>query len=115
MCTFLIVADITRDRLDGVFRDAGKVNWHQVVKDFPSFNKSCLIEVLTIWLSQQKSKDPWILWRKLAASVESLKEGSEDTEELKFQLGIGYKLRLQFGVGKIQNLLGDIFASNFVE
>ena len=106
MCTFLIEAKITRDKLEPVFRGASRVNWHLVVEKFPSFNKSCLIEVLTIWLSQQKGKDPWMYWRKLAASVESLKEGSEDPKEVKCQLGIGYKLRLRFGVGKMQNLSG---------
>ena len=108
MCTFLIDLEITRDRMDDVFREASQVNWHQVVENFPSINKSCLIEVLTKWFSQQEGKDLWIVWRKLAASVESLKEGSEDPKEVKHQLGIGYKLRLRFGVGtcKIQNLLG---------
>ena len=72
------------------------------------------MEVLTKWLLKQKGKDPWIYWRRLAASVESLKNDSEDPKEVRCQLGIGYKLRLQFGVGKIQNLLGGLFPSDFV-
>ena len=109
MCTFLIdQVEITRERMKDVFRDANKVNWHLVVEKFSSFNESCLIEGLTKWLSQQKDKDPWMYWRNLAASVESLKESTEDslTKEEKIQLGIGYKLRLRFGVGKIRTLLG---------
>ena len=100
---YFIVAEVTRERMDDVFRDASKVNWRQIVETFSSFNKSCLIEVLMKWLSQQESKDPWILWRRLAASVESLKDGSEDPKEVKCQLGIGYKLRQKLGVGKIEN------------
>ena len=109
MCTFFIEVETDRDRLDAVFTDASQVNWLQVVEDFPNFNTSCFMEVLTKWLSQQKDKDPWIVWRSLAASVESLKDGSKNPKEVKCQLGIGYKLRLRLGVGKIINLLEGLF------
>ena len=99
--TFLVGFEVNEQSLCDVFREASPVDWHQIVKklELPTnFSHLCLIEVLLIWRNQQSSKDPWMIWRKLAALIEGMKD--DDSEQVKAQLGIGYKLRLLSGVGR---------------
>lgn len=108
--------EISQESVCDVFREASTIDWHKVVESFPSFNDSCLIKVLLLWHEGEDCKDPWIVWRKLAALIESMKDYDprqvpedgdprqvpEDgiSEQVKHQLGIGHKLRLLSGVGK---------------
>ena len=101
--------EITRESMSDVFMDASTVDWHMVAKSFPSFNDSCLIEVFLLWHKDEDCKDPWIVWRKLAALIERMKDDDPKQvpdddhmpipKQVKLQLGIGYKLRLLSGVG----------------
>ena len=99
--TFLVGVEVNEQSLCDVLWEASPVDWNQVIKtlELPTnFSHLCLIEVLLIWRNQQSSKDPWMIWRKLAALIEGMKGG--DSEKVKVQLGIGYKLRQMSGVGR---------------
>ena len=112
---------MSQDSMHAVFRelDASTVDWHHVAKNSQGFNGSCLIEVLLVWHDQQHDKDPWKIWRKLAALIETIKDDDPNQlkdddpqdddhkpipEQVKVQLGIGYELRLQSGVGRCISL-----------
>ena len=104
-----IGVEISQDSMCDVFMEASTVDWHKVVETFPSFNRSCLIQVLLLWHEGEDCKDPWIIWRKLASLIESMKNDDPNhnpdddhtpiPKQVKSQLGIGYELRLKSGVG----------------
>ena len=104
-----IGVEISQDSMCDVFMEASTVDWHKVVETFPSFNRSCLIQVLLLWHEGEDCKDPWIIWRKLASLIESMKNDDPNHDpdddhtpipkQVKSQLGIGYELRLKSGVG----------------
>lgn len=103
-----IGVEISQDSMSDVFMEARTVDWCKVVETFPSFNVSCLIQVLLLWYEGEVRKDPWIIWRKLASLIESMKDDDPNQDvddhtpipkQVKLQLGIGYKLRHLSGVG----------------
>ena len=75
-----------------IFRDIKDVDWPLISQKLSLtlmwINDKCLRQTLKRWYDNNKKKDPWTTWRKLAVVVTSVYD-SKAGQELRQQAGVG--------------------------